>query len=146
MQPDLQVNYFAIVIALVVKAVLGSLWYGPLFGRIWNRELDFPPNFALPPAALLRARVLRWTGMALTVYVLALAVEVIRPSSWGAGTDGPAALYGFLAALFIWIGFYIPQQLSRVGWEGASWKLLRIHAYYHLVALQVVAQILTHWR
>jgi hypothetical protein len=146
MQPDLQVNYLAIAIALVVKAALGSLWYGPLFGRIWNRELDYPPNFALPAPALMRARVLRWIGMALTVYVLALAVEVIRPSSWGAGVDGPSALYGFLAALFVWVGFYVPQQLSRVGWEGTSWKLLRIHAYYHLVALQVAAQILAHGR
>jgi hypothetical protein len=146
MQPDLHVNYLAILAALVAKAVLGSLWYGPFFGRIWNRELDFPPNFALPPAALYRARVLRWFGLALTTYVLALAIEVIRPSSWGAGTDGPAAIYGFMTALFVWIGFYVPQLLSRVGWEGTSWKLLRIHAFYHLVALQVSGQILTHWR
>jgi hypothetical protein len=145
MHPDLHVNYLAMLAALVVKAVLGSLWYGPFFGRIWNRELQLPANYAPPKAVVLRARVLRWIGMALTVYVLALAIAVIRPSSWGMDVDGPAAWYGFLAALLIWIGFYLPQQLSRVAWEGTSWALLRIHALYHLVALQIAAQILAHW-
>jgi hypothetical protein len=38
MQPDLHVNYFAILAAILIKAALGGLWYGPLFGRAWNRE------------------------------------------------------------------------------------------------------------
>lgn len=146
MHPDLHLNYLALLAALVVKAVLGRLWYGPFFGKAWNRELDYPPDFALSAAAARRASLLRWAGLALTVYVLALAVEVIRPSSWGTGTDEASAAYGFLAALFIWIGFYVPQLLARVAWEGASWKLLRIHAFYHFVALQLAAQILAHWR
>jgi hypothetical protein len=146
MQPDLQINYLAVLAALAAKAVIGSLWYGPLFGAAWNRELGNAPDFRPSGPLLTRARALRWIGMALTVYVLALAVGVVRPSAWGAGVDGPAAAYGFLAALFVWIGFYVPQQLARVGWEGASWKLLRIHAFYQLVALQVAGQILAHWR
>lgn len=145
MQPDLQINYLAIVLAVVAKAVIGSLWYGPLFGRAWNRERGVGPDDRPAPAVLFRARVLRWLGMVLTVYVLALAVAVIRPSSWGAGADDGVSMYGFLAALAVWIGFYVPQLLSRVAWEAASWRLLRIHALYHLVSLQVAAQILAYW-
>lgn len=146
MQPDLHVNYAAILLAVAAKAVLGALWYGPLFGRAWNRELGNAPGDRLAGLALLRARLLRGIGVVLTVYVLALAVEVARPSSWGAGVDGPSSTYGFMAALLAWAGFYVPQLLSRVGWEGASWKLLRIHALYHLAALQLAGQILAHWR
>lgn len=142
MHPDLHVSYLAVLVAIVLKAALGALWYGPLFGRAWNRERGAPPPGG---AALLRARVLRWIGMALTAYVLALAVAAIRPSAWGAGADGAAASYGFLAALAAWAGFYLPQLLSRVAWEGASWKLLRIHALYHFVALQLAGQVLAHW-
>lgn len=146
MQPDLHINYLAIALAVAAKALLGTLWYGPLFGRLRDRELGRAPGAPLPAPALLRARVLRLAGMALTVYVLALAVAVIHPSAWGAGVDGPAAGYGFVAALFIWLGFYVPPLFARVAWEAASWRMLRVHALYHLVALQVAAQILAHWR
>ena len=146
MQPDLHVSYPAILAVIVIKAALGALWYGPLFGRAWNRELGAAPAFHPSGAVLFRARVLRWIGMGLTAYALALAVAVIRPSSWGAGEDASAASYGFLAALAVWAGFYVPQLLSRVAWEGASWKILRIHALYHFVALQLAGQVLAHWR
>ncbi len=145
MQPDLHISYLAVLAAVVLKAVLGALWYGPFFGRAWNRERGASPAFQPSGAVLLRARILRWIGMALTAYVLAIAVAVIRPSSWGAGADGAAASYGFIAALAVWIGFYLPQLLSRVAWEGASWKLLRVHALYHFVALQLAGQVLAHW-
>lgn len=145
MLPDLHVSYLAILAAIVIKAVLGSLWYGPLFGRAWNRERGVKPGFHVSGGVLSRARVLRGIGMALTAYVLALAVSVIRPSSWGAGTDAPDALYGFLAASAVWAGFYVPQLLSRVAWEGASWRLLRVHLLYHFVALQLAGQVLAYW-
>ena len=145
MQPDLHVSYLAILAAVVVKAVLGALWYGPLFGRAWNRELGSAPSFHASGAVLFRARVLRAIGMALTAYVLALAVAVIRPSSLGAGVDASATSYGFLAALAVWVGFYVPQLLSRVAWEGASRRILRVHLLYHFVALQLAAQVLAHW-
>ncbi len=146
MESGIHLNYYAIFFALVAKAILGHLWYGPFFGRAWNKELGNPPD-ARPAAPVLRmATAIRWVGMALTVYVTALAVEVIRPSSWGAAADSPDVVYGFLAPLFIWVGFYIPQLLSGVAWEGASWKLFRLHALYHGLALLLVGQILAHWR
>ena len=146
MQPDLHINYLAIAAAIAAKAVLGSVWYGPLFGRLRDRELGNASGAPLPSSALFRARVLRLAGMALTVYVLALAVAVIHPSAWGAGADGSAAGYGFVAGLFVWLGFYVPPLFARVAWEAASWRMLRVHALYHLVALQLSAQILAHWR
>jgi hypothetical protein len=144
MQPDLHLSYPAILAAILIKAALGALWYGPLFGLAWNRELGSRPGYHPSGAVLMRARLLRIIGMVLTAYVLALAVAVIRPSSWG-GVDGSPASYGFLAALAVWCGFYVPQLLSRVAWEGASWRLLRVHLLYHFVALQLAAQALAYW-
>jgi hypothetical protein len=46
------------------------------------------------------------------------------------------------AAVFTWLGFYLPGDLSRVAWEKASWKLFGINTGYHLVSLLVVAAIL----
>ena len=47
------------------------------------------------------------------------------------------------AAVFTWLGFYVPIDLSRVAWEKSSWKLFFINTGYHLAMLLVAATILT---
>ena len=32
----LEINWLAVVVAAVVTFVLGGVWYGPLFGRVWR--------------------------------------------------------------------------------------------------------------
>ena len=34
--PD--INWIAVIVATVAGFVLGGLWYGPIFGKIWRRE------------------------------------------------------------------------------------------------------------
>jgi len=49
-------------------------------------------------------------------------------------------------ASFTWIGgYYVPVFLISVAYEQRSWKLFGINAGYHLVGLQVIAQILAYW-
>jgi hypothetical protein len=146
MQPDIQLNYAALAAALLAKAALGHFWYGRFFEKAWDSERGIASDAAQPKPLRRQTQILRWAGLALTVYVLAVSVEIVRPSTWSAGTDAADVVYGFLAALFVWAGFYVPQLFARVAWEGASWKFLRIHAFYHFAALQIAAQILAHWR
>ena len=47
------------------------------------------------------------------------------------------------ASIFMWLGFYLPGDLSRVAWEKASWKLFAINTVYHFLTLLVAAAILT---
>jgi Protein of unknown function (DUF1761) len=50
-----------------------------------------------------------------------------------------------MAAFYTWLGFFVPVLLSGVAWEKKSWKLFSINAAYHLLALFLVASILTHF-
>src|ERR1044072_1726753 len=34
---DIVINYWALLGAVIVSIVLGTLWYGPLFGKQWRR-------------------------------------------------------------------------------------------------------------
>ena len=36
-----EINYLAVIVAAIVGFSIGSLWYGPLFGKTWNREVGF---------------------------------------------------------------------------------------------------------
>ncbi|MBK7243776.1 MAG: DUF1761 domain-containing protein [Saprospiraceae bacterium] len=41
---ELQINMTAIAIAVVANFVLGFLWYTPLFGKAWGKEMGYDPN------------------------------------------------------------------------------------------------------
>jgi len=48
------------------------------------------------------------------------------------------------AAIFTWLGFYLPVDIGAVTWEKKSWKLFWINTGYHLAMLLVVATVLTY--
>ena len=146
MQPDIHLNYWAILVAVAATMVLGFLWYGPIFGKAWMKEMGIPADQKPDPKVMRRGVILMVIGSFLTAFVLAHTGEVWRPSVWKAGADGSAAFYGFFNGFWIWIGFYVPLLLGAVAWENKSWKLFGINAAYYFVMLQLVAMILAFWR
>jgi hypothetical protein len=147
-QPNIHLNWLAILVAVVASMVIGFLWFGPLFGKIWAKEMKFAPDYRPDSKVMIKATVLQLVGAFLTVYVLAHSEEIWRPfSTWGLGTtDGPSALYGVMCAFFTFIGFYVPQLLAGVAWENKSWKLFSINAAGNFVTLLVQGLILATWR
>ena len=146
MFPELHINFFAILAGLAIEVGLGYFWYCRWFGRACGLELGFSPNAGPMPSLMRRARFGRWFSLILTILILAIAMELARPSTWSAGTDAPAWIYGLGVAVCVWAGFCLTPLLSRVAWEGASWRLLHIHGGYHLVGLLLVCQVLAWWR
>lgn len=146
MQPIIHVNWPAVIAAIVANFILGSLWYGPLFGKTWARLVGFPPDFKPEKSAMMRGMILMVIGSFLTVFCLVHASEVWRPSVWKVGADGPNALYGFMSGFFTWLGFIVPLLFGSVAWEGKSWKLFAINAAYWFVSLQVIGMITAFWR
>jgi Protein of unknown function (DUF1761) len=147
-QPHFHFNWFAMPAAVVASMVVGFLWFGPLFGKTWAREMKFPPDFRPGKSVMIKATVLQLIGSILTVFVFAHSEEIWRPfSTWGLGTtDGPDWMFGVMCAFFTWIGFFVPQQFVGVAWENKSWKLFAINTAGNLVTLLSVGLILATWR
>lgn len=145
MQPTIQINWFAIVAAVVASFAIGSLWYGPLFGKTWARAMGFA-GMNPPGGEIARAMGLNILGTFLMAYVLAHEVVVWRPSTWNAGADAAPAVYGFFAAFFIWLGFIVPILLNGVAFERKNWKVFGIGAGYQFLSLLVMAMVLSFWR
>ncbi len=132
-------NFYAIAAAAASSIVIGFVWYGPLVGTAWMKEMGVAPDFKPDPAMLKRALLLMFAGAVLTAIVLACAIIV-------AGSRAPAAQQGLTAALGAWAGFHVPMLLGGVAWENRSWAWFRINAGYHLAALLAAAMIVAHWR
>ena len=54
------INWLAVIAATVVAFVLGGLWYGPLFGKAWMKEMGVGPDFKpkIPRPALFGITIL----------------------------------------------------------------------------------------
>ncbi len=146
MQPEIHLNWLAILAAVIANIALGFMWYGPLLGKVWMKEMKMPADSKPESGTMQRTMILMIGGSLLTAYVLAHGVQVWRPSTWHVGAVASSAMYGFFAGLFVWIGYYVPVLFAGVAWEGKSWKLFSINAGYYLVSLQVMGAILACWR
>ena len=145
MMPNIHLSAVAIIAAIVAQFILGFLWYGPLFGKVWMRELGKPADYKPNSGDMTRAMVIQLISSFLVAFVMSHSLNVWRPSVWMAGPDGSAAGYGFMSGFFTWIGFFVPLLLAGVAYEGKSWKLFGINASYYFVSLQAVGMIIAFW-
>jgi len=141
--PTIEINYVAILIAVVANFILGFIWYTPLFGKVWAKEHGFDMTQKPPSGALAKGMIIMIIGNFLMAYVFAHNIAVWNPVTWGQPpADVSPVMNAFTAAFFTWLGFFLPLDLNTVAWEMKSWKLFFINTVYHLLALIVVALII----
>ena len=135
------------VVACVIGAVpLGFLWFGPLFGKPWARHMGMEGMEQPSGAAMAKSTGLFILGSLLIAFVLAHSIAVWRPSTWGAGADGPSWVYGIDGAVWTWLGFFLPLQMGRVAWEQKGWGLVAINSGFDLTRLLLFGFVLAYWR
>lgn len=137
---DMNINYIAILVAVVANFVLGFVWYTPLFGRAWAKEMGFDTNIKPTSGEMARGMIIMVIGNFLMAYVFAH-----NNAAWSyvpGMKEMPAAASIMNATVFTWLGFYLPVDIGAVTWERKSWKLFGINTGYHFMMLLVAAVIL----
>ncbi|MCR4325885.1 MAG: DUF1761 domain-containing protein [Patescibacteria group bacterium] len=130
-----QVEFFPILIAGVVSALIGWVWYHPkVFGAAWMRMSNITPEMAergkqrMPMTALLG--VLASMAVAYVMNYFGIA--------WGVWDWVGAVELGF----WCWAGFVAPTMLGSVLWDYKPVKLYIINAGYWLVSFVAMALVL----
>jgi hypothetical protein len=145
MVPNIHINMLAIVIAVIANFVLGFLWYTPIFGKVWGKEMGFNMDEKPPGSTLAKGMIFMVIGNFLMAWVFAHNMAVWNPVTWGLPpSETSATANAIAAAIFTWLGFYFPGDLGSTVWEKKSWKLFFINTGYHFASLLVVALILAH--
>lgn len=136
---DITVNYLAIIVAAIASIALGSLWYGPLFGKQWIALSGMTKEQieAGKAKGMTKSYVIATIGSLVTAYVLAYFVTYLNAST---------ITGGFQTAFCIWIGFVATVGLGSVLWEGKPWKLYALNMSYNLVNLLMMGAILAVWQ
>jgi hypothetical protein len=144
MEPIIQLNWIAILVAVVANFIFGALWFMPLFGKAWAKEMKIDMAGPKPPSSvMIKGMVIMVIGNFLMAFVFSHNIAVWDSATWNAGpSPWPEAQRATMAALFTWLGFYVPQDLGRIAWEGGTWKLFFINTVYHFLSLLIAAMIL----
>ncbi len=141
---ELKINMIAVLVAVAVNFVLGFIWYTPLFGKAWGKEMGYEPDMPAEKSTMIKGMLFMVIGNFFFAWVLAhnmAAWEFVPGMDLMSKSDS-----ALLSAIFTWLGFYLPNQLGATVWEKNSWKLFAINTGYHLASLVVVAFILSYWK
>ncbi len=137
------INYLAVVGAAMVSMFVGYVWYGPLFGKLWMKEMGMSKD-KMDKAmknGMGKSYGLMFVGSLVMSFVLAHAT--VFASSY-LKVEGVSA--GLMSGLWNWLGFIAPVTLGSVLWEGKSMKLWMLNNGYYLVTLLAMGTLLAVWK
>ena len=138
---ELPLSYTAIIVATLANFFIGFLWYSVIVQKIWMKEMNIPTDVKPAGGMMVKSLLMNIVGCFLIAFVFAHnnAAWSFVPGIETLGKAGSIAN----AAIFTWLGFFVPVDLNTVAFEGRSWKLFFINTTYHLL-LMIVSSIILH--
>lgn len=123
-------NWLAIIVAAISSIIVGGVWYGPLFGKIWMEENGFAADDVADAKGPIIKTIIANGIVALT---MAYLMPVMGLSGWYQG-----AYLGATLALFIQgAGSY-----QNYAFERKSNRLFFIHLGNSVLGMGVMGAIL----
>lgn len=134
----MDVNYVAILVCGVAAMIIGSVWYGPLFGKTWTKLVGLTKeDFEKGKKTMPQTYGMMFAAALVTSFVLAVIIESVGVV--------PGPITGMMGAFWVWLGFVAAIKLSDVLFEKKPLKLYFIEIGYYFVFLMVAGAILGSW-
>jgi hypothetical protein len=133
---DVQINYLAVVLAMLSSMVVGSVWYAmPVFGKTWAK---------LAKIDLTKKGAPVWQPIAVTAVVSLITAYVLAHVTF---LSHQFFQNSFLAdalstAFWVWLGFTAARFITHDAFEGRPAKLTLINIAHELVTFMVMGLII----
>ncbi len=129
------INYLAVFVAALSSFIIGWLWYGPLFGKLWMKLNGFTPE------------VIKEGGMPMGVimpvnYVATLLAAFAIAMFLGSEANAAFGVFAGLMIAIFWIG---TSRLNDVLYERKPFGLFLINVGYNLIIYVIMGAILGAW-
>lgn len=133
------INWLAVIVAAVAFFGLGAVWYGPIFGKAWQKGVG------LSDEEIKNANMGKLFGSA---FVFALIISFgMAMFFYGFGENPDMnATYGATMGLMTGIFFLFPSISMNYLFARKSSALMLIDSGYHIVAYTIVGIILGVWQ
>ncbi len=105
------INYLAVLVAAIVNMVLGALWYGPLFGKVWAElsGITGEKMAQMKAKGMGKSYAVMMVGSLLMSYILAHAMIFANAYLQTGGIMG-----GLMVGILNWLGFIAPVTVGMV--------------------------------
>ena len=130
-------NYLAVLVAALSSFVVGWIWYGPLFGKLWMKLNNFTPE-SLKEGGMSMPVIMGLNYIATFVAAFAIAMFLGFIDRFDAGS-------GILAGLMIVIFWIATNRLNDVLYERKPFGLFLINMGYSLVTFILMGAIIGAW-
>ena len=138
------INWWVVIGVSVLQIFIGSIWYGPIFGKFWMRLMGSAhmtkDEIKKAQKAMMPAYVVQF--FVSTVMNVALYVAVKTNS------DGDL-IADICAAIALWLGFVMPIQVGEVLWSKLSdrdkLKKLAVSGGQQIITMCIAAAIFSYW-
>jgi hypothetical protein len=131
------INFSAVVGGAIFLFIMGMLWYGPIFGKVWMKIMGVEnmskEEIAKAQKEMMPMYITQVLLGFVTSYVLYIFVKM----------SGLGIMMGF----WVWLGFAMPMAAGAM-WDtkkGMAMKKFLIVAGYQLVTLLVLGWAFTMW-
>ncbi len=133
------VNCWAVLAAAVASMVIGSIWYGPLFGKKFIAASGMDKWAPEKQAAMKKKMWMSYAGQfaasLVMFYVLAGIIVGFAQIGWAKGA---------MSGLIMWAGFVLPIKIGDVAWGGNK-TLFWLESLNMLVTLLAAGAIIGAW-
>ena len=126
------VNWLAVIVSALAGFAIGGLWYGPLFGKAWMREVGMTDE-KMKSANMLK------------IYGGALLLNLIAAFSLAMFVGKGDMNFGVFAGIMTGFAFVSMALGVTYLFEHRSLKLWLINAGYQTVIFTVMGAILGAW-
>lgn len=135
----MNVNYLAILVAAIASMVIGSIWYGPLFGKMFRTLMGMDQWSPEKQAEMKKAMTMTYIWQFIASLVMFYVLAVIMAGMGKGDVSG-----GLQAGFWVWLGFIVTTQLGNALW-GGKMKLFWLGAGNSLVTVLVGGAIIGMW-
>lgn len=137
-----EINYIAVLICAVLSMIVGSIWYGPVFGKKWMEIIKISLEDEQKRKEMQKES---WK-----LYIVQFALVIIQLLVLASLISNLDSWNGFKAALCIWFGFVMPTIASTSMWNNDSkkvvWSRFLIQSGYQFVMFVIFGLILSFWK
>jgi hypothetical protein len=137
----MSINIFAVLVAATANFIIGFMFHGPLFGKLWMKLANITPTGNEKLSDMVPQMVKNFLVNVVCASVLAMFIFTTAGYYNNAGN----VIGGMGIAFWIWLGFVVTSSSMDVIWMGRSKKLWLFEVVASLVSFLAMGAIIAIW-
>ncbi len=137
----LSINLVSVLVAAIASFIIGFMFHGPLFGKLWMKLANIHPTGNEKFSDMIPQMLKNLLANIVCAYVLAMFIFVTESYYNNIGN----IVGGMGIAFWAWLGFLVTSSSMDVIWMGKSNKLWLFEIVSSLVSFVAMGAILAIW-